>query len=88
MVCYRLVISGKVQGVFYRASTKKMADSLHLSGWVQNEADGTVHAEVEGAEEKVMEMIEWCKQGPVHAIVNEVVHDQINTQGYQGFVIR
>ncbi len=87
MVSYRLSISGKVQGVFYRASTKKVADSLGIRGWVKNERDGSVSAEIEGPEEKVLEMISWCKEGPGHASVKEVKQLKIDTQGYKSFDI-
>jgi len=67
-----VIISGKVQGVWYRASTKKMATTLGLSGWVKNRSDGGVEALFEGEEDVVQRMIAWCKQGPPLAQVTEV----------------
>lgn len=62
-------VSGKVQGVFYRASTKSKADELGVKGFVRNEPDGSVYIEAEGSEEILQEFITWCKQGPSRAVV-------------------
>ena len=76
-----LIISGRVQGVFYRASTCDKALQLNLTGWVRNCADGSVEAVVEGPEEQVNALISWCKQGPTHA---HVTHVDVNHEHYQG----
>ena len=65
-------ISGRVQGVFYRASTKDKAEQLGLKGWVRNTSDGEVEAVLEGEEIIVKEMIAWCKNGPKFADVSNV----------------
>lgn len=62
-------VKGKVQGVYYRASTVDMAKSLGLRGYVLNERDGSVYMEVEGEEADVGTMIEWARSGPPHARV-------------------
>ena len=67
-----VVISGRVQGVWYRANTKQKADELGLSGWVKNTAKGTVEAVFEGEETTVNEMIAWCWNGPSLANVTRV----------------
>jgi acylphosphatase len=67
-----VVISGTVQGVWYRASTKVMAEQLGLTGWVKNRPDGCVEAVFEGEEQKVKEMVAWCWQGPPNAKVTDV----------------
>lgn len=67
-----LKIYGKVQGVFFRDSSRKKAKELNLSGWVRNEPDGTVRIVAEGEEGDLKELIEWCKNGPNHADVDEV----------------
>ena len=67
-----LKIYGKVQGVFFRDSSKKKARELNLSGWVRNESDGTVVIVAEGEEKNLKELIEWCKNGPNHARVDKV----------------
>lgn len=62
--------SGLVQGVFFRANTKKCADALGLTGWVRNAHDGRVEALFEGEEEKVREAIEWCETRQPYANVD------------------
>jgi len=67
-----VMISGRVQGVWYRASTKEKADELALTGWVKNTAKGDVEAVFEGEEPAVNEMIAWCWKGPPLAQVTAV----------------
>lgn len=67
-----LIISGFVQGVFFRANTQEKALSLGLKGWVRNRSDGTVEAVFEGEKVKVEEMIGWCYKGPPGARVKDV----------------
>ena len=67
-----LIISGRVQGVCYRAETQRAAMRLRVSGWVKNKPDGTVEAEVEGAQSDVTALIEWCHKGPAIAKVDHV----------------
>ena len=65
-------VSGDVQGVFFRDSTREKAQQLGLSGWVKNLPDGRVEALFEGPSEKVREVVRWCEQGPPHAAVDNV----------------
>jgi acylphosphatase len=65
-------IFGKVQGVWYRASTKQKADELGIVGWVRNTDDGCVEAVFEGEKAKIDEMIAWCWIGPQRAQVTDV----------------
>lgn len=67
-----VLISGRVQGVFFRSNTKDHAIELGLNGWVRNLPDGRVEAVFEGTEKKIKEMIEWCKRGPGFADVSKV----------------
>ena len=67
-----VVISGQVQGVWYRASTKAKAEGLGLTGWVKNTAKGDVEALFEGEESVVDEMIAWCWKGPPLAQVTAI----------------
>ncbi|MCP4681597.1 MAG: acylphosphatase [Desulfobacterales bacterium] len=68
----RLVIEGRVQGVWFRESTRKKASSLGLSGWVRNRPDRTVEALAEGARDQVEKLISWCHKGPPVARVDKV----------------
>ncbi len=82
MKTIHLIISGKVQGVFFRVSAKRMAQELKLTGWVKNTVEGNVEIIVSG-EEKVLEnFVEWCNKGPENACVKDV---KINISPYQPF---
>jgi len=67
-----LIISGRVQGVYYRYSTQQEAKRRGLTGWVRNLPGGNVEAVVEGDEAAVEQMIEWCRQGPAGARVSAI----------------
>lgn len=92
MVHVHVFVSGRVQGVFYRARTKEQAERLGLTGWVQNLSDGRVEALFEGEKERVEEMIEWCREGPRGARVEGVEVGEIREIGEigedKGFKIR
>lgn len=72
MVRFRIFISGKVQGVFYRANTKLEAQKRGITGWVRNLPDGRVEAVFEGPSENVGDMVEWCRKGSSAAVVESV----------------
>ena len=74
-------VSGIVQGVFFRANTKDLALRLGVNGWVRNLPDGRVEAVFEGEEEKVKEMIEFCKKGPPGSRVDEI---DVKEEKYKG----
>jgi acylphosphatase len=80
-----LVVSGQVQGVFYRASMRTEADRLGVCGWVRNHADGTVHAHVEGPRAAIEELVDWCRTGPPRARVEEVSTTDAEVTGTHGF---
>ncbi len=71
----QVLISGRVQGVFYRAYTRDLAKARGLTGWVRNLPDGRVFAVFEGDREKIESMLAWCRQGPQYAAVDEVLTD-------------
>ncbi len=81
-------IYGRVQGVWFRASTKEMADKLGIKGWVRNMPDGTVEAVFEGDDKSVEKIIEWCHRGPPLARVDRVEVEYEEPQGETGFRIR
>ena len=84
-----LNISGRVQGVYYRASMLQEAQRLGVTGWVMNRADGSVEAVAEGWQAKIEELIAWCRQGPQGARVADVaVQWQKPENSFVGFAIR
>jgi acylphosphatase len=72
------IVQGKVQGVFFRASTRDEAIRLGLVGWVRNLPDRTVEAEIEGDGEVVARMVNWLHQGPVMSSVSRVIMTEKN----------
>ncbi len=68
----RVIIEGKVQGVFFRYHTQQMAFRLRITGWVKNRRDGRVEAVFEGDRDQVDQMIQWCHRGPSEARVSKV----------------
>ncbi len=83
----QLIIKGKVQGVFYRASAKDAAERLCITGWAKNIHAGHVEIVASGTDEAVDQFIEWCKQGPPRAIVKEVVVSVAAEENFEGFEI-
>ncbi len=76
-----LLVSGYVQGVFFRANTQEKASGLGLRGWVRNRYDGTVEAVFEGERGKIEDIIKWCHKGPPGSKVNNV---SIDWEDYKG----
>jgi acylphosphatase len=84
-----VIIEGLVQGVFFRASTRDMAVSLGLTGWVRNLTDGRVEAVFEGEEDQLKQAIKWCHKGPPGAVVTKVEERWLEYTGeFKGFEIR
>jgi acylphosphatase len=90
MKCVRIRIEGRVQGVWFRASTRRIARELALTGWVRNEPDGTVLAEATGPSGNIEKFIDWCHHGPELAKVREVTVEEIDVsaRGFNDFEIR
>lgn len=82
-----LLIKGKVQGVFYRASAKDVAEQLKLTGWIRNTVDGDVEAVACGDEDRIKEFIEWCNKGPRKAEVYKVVVTEKEEEHFESFRI-
>ena len=76
-----VIVTGKVQGVWFRKSTADMAGELGLCGWVRNLATGEVEATLEGEREAVEKMVKWLHQGPPLARVEKVETSERETQG-------
>ena len=89
IVNVHVLISGRVQGVWFRASTKQIAKQLGLTGWVRNTPDGCVEAVFEGEEHLINKMIEWCHHGPSLSKVKNVdVKNQDPTSEFSDFSIK
>jgi len=83
-----LTINGIVQGVFFRQSTRKIAEQLQLQGTVENLATGNVHIIATGSEERLNAFIEWCHKGPPGAKVNKVTIHEVSLQRFNDFSIK
>ncbi|MFC1877643.1 acylphosphatase [Thermodesulfobacteriota bacterium] len=81
MVRAHAIITGRVQGVFFRMETQRAARSHRVSGWVRNKMDGSVEAVFEGDEANVKSTLVWCQEGPPHARVS---HVDVTWQDYTG----
>lgn len=84
----RVFVSGRVQGVYYRATTRETAEKNGVDGWVKNLDDGRVEAVFEGERPAVEEMIEWCHTGSPQARVERVETEYEEPIGLEGFEIR
>ena len=81
-------ISGKVQGVFFRASAKQKAEQIGITGWVKNTSDGKVEAVFEGEEPCIQEILNWCHHGPPNAQVDKVdIRITCATKAFETFTI-
>jgi acylphosphatase len=78
-------IRGKVQGVFFRATTKATADFLGIKGWVKNVPDGSVEIEAEGDDFALDEFLTFCNRGPDDAVVEKVTVDEGQLKNYRNF---
>ncbi len=87
MKALKIIISGRVQGVFFRASTKAVADQMGIKGLVKNQKDGTVYVEAEGDENIMNDFMEWCKYGPDDARVDDIDVEEIEVKNYRNFEV-
>jgi len=83
----RVLIDGRVQGVFFRDTCRREAAARGVSGWVRNVADGRVEAAFEGSSDAVAAMVAWCRRGPGGASVERVDVFDEPAEGLEGFVI-
>jgi acylphosphatase len=84
----RAVVHGRVQGVFFRDTARRHADSRGVSGWISNRPDGTVEAVFEGEPDAVESMLRFCREGPRGATVERVDVTEEEPEGLSGFAIR
>jgi len=84
----KAIVTGRVQGVSYRAATCAEARRLGLVGWVKNRADGGVELEAEGPADQIAALLAWCEQGPPAARVDRVAVDDLAPGGTErGFSV-
>jgi acylphosphatase len=84
----RVIVHGRVQGVFFRDSVRRRARAGGVSGWVSNRADGTVEAVFEGPRDAVARLVQFCREGPRGASVERVDVLDEAPQGLSGFAVR
>ena len=85
----RVVVHGRVQGVGFRYSVRQRAASAGVAGWVRNCSDGSVEAVFEGDDEAVERVVEWMREGPRGAVVEDVeVSEDDGSEGLSGFEVR
>jgi acylphosphatase len=84
----RVVVHGRVQGVFFRDSCRREADARGVAGWVTNRSDGAVEAVFEGDPDAVRALVAWCREGPRSADVDSVDETSEEPEGMTGFAIR
>ena len=88
MIRRRVIVRGRVQGVWYRESCRHQALDAGVLGWVRNNDDGTVEAVVEGDADAVERVVAWMRVGPPHALVTRVESSLETPRGEQGFTVR
>ena len=87
MTTVHLLIKGKVQGVFFRATAKEVADKLGVKGWIKNTWDDDVEAMATGSEEAIQKFIEWCWAGPRKAEVENVIITKKEETSFKDFSV-
>ncbi len=88
MIRRRVIVSGHVQGVFFRETARRRALALGVAGWIRNNSDGSVEAAFEGAEDGVERLVEFCREGPRGARVEWVDVIAEEPEGLSGFDVR
>jgi acylphosphatase len=83
-----VVVHGRVQGVFFRDTARRQADSRGVSGWINNRPDGAVEAVFEGDADAVESMVRFCREGPRGAEVERVEVNEEEPEGLTGFEVR
>jgi acylphosphatase len=84
----RVIAYGRVQGVFFRDSTRRQSEKTGVAGWVRNRSDGAVEAVFEGDDDAVSQIVDWVREGPGHADVERVEVTEEEPEGISGFHVR
>lgn len=87
MPSVHLIIKGRVQGVFYRATALEIAKKLGISGWIKNTGEGNVETMAAGDQEALKLFIEWCREGPPDAQVTDISISPVENEKMEGFKI-
>jgi acylphosphatase len=87
MPTVHLIITGRVQGVFFRVTAKDVADEIGVKGWVKNTEEGYVEIMASGADEQLQKFMDWCKVGPRKAMVTNVELTQMPEENFNDFAI-
>ena len=87
MLTISITVSGKVQGVYYRQSTKEMAASLGITGHIKNLKDESVYIIATGVKEQLDKLVAWCRQGPPKANVTSLIIQELSLQSFDRFSI-
>ncbi|MFB6341750.1 acylphosphatase [Saccharicrinis sp. FJH62] len=85
---FNITVYGNVQGVGFRWHTRRMAETLGVTGYVKNRYNGTVYIEAEGSEIQLSQFVSWCKKGPDHAQVEHVDITITDLVGFNSFTVR
>ena len=88
LVRYRVLVSGRVQGVFFRDTCRRLAVENDVTGWVRNLPDGRVEAVFEGSPKSVARLVDWARHGPRLALVDDIGIHQETPEGLATFQIR
>jgi len=88
MIRRRVTVTGRVQGVFFRETMRRRAESSRVNGWVRNNGDGSVEAVFEGEPKAVERLVDWCREGPRGARVEWVDVASEDPEGLEGFAAR
>lgn len=84
----RILIQGRVHGVFFRATARDVAEELGVNGWIRNTEEGDVEAVVSGDKQQLERFIAWCRQGPPRAVVSKVEIEERDDQQFSGFEVK
>ena len=87
MPSVHIIVQGKVQGVFFRATAREVAGEIGVSGTVQNTEQGAVEIRATGSQEQLDQFVAWCRKGPSRARVSDVVITQTDEQTFEGFQV-
>jgi acylphosphatase len=87
MPTVHILVKGKVQGVFFRATAKEVADELEVKGWIKNADSGDVEAVVTGSKEQLEKFVSWSRKGPGRAKVTEVVTTDLDEKTFNEFSV-